>query len=960
MTFSSPLALILLICIPVIIYIGWPRQTYRRARDIASLMLRTLIALLLVLALAGTQVTQSADKLAVVFLLDASDSMSANTQEASLDYIREATNTMQPDDEVGIIVFGANALIERPLSNVRDIGNLQSSPASGNTNLERAIRLALGMLPADAARRIVILSDGETTLGNAQAAAELAAASGVEISYVSYTSADSPEVQVSNVTTPNAINSGQNFDLSFSVQAEAPTPARISIFDSGQIIYQEVVDLRAGTNSYTLSLQGAGSGFKDFQVQVDPLENDNFFQNNQLSTFSRVIGPPRVLLVYSSEEEIQYLRSALEQAGLTVDTTTPDQLPFTLVPLAQYESIILANVPATRMTPTRMETLQRYVRDLGGGLVVVGGPQTYGPGGYFQTPLEETLPLESQITDQLRLPQLTIAYLIDRSGSMGAVGPSGVENIELAKEAIIRSIDLLQPTDRAGVVSFDSVGYWIARIQDVRDRIALQRLVGTLRASGGTDILAGMNLVATDIAPDPSARKHIILLTDGGADAAGLVDLSRRLNEESGVTTSVIAIGGGAASFLGQMANVGGGNYHIVTAVEQIPTIFTQETVLATRSYIIENTFFPTISSNSPIMRGINASPALLGYVATTAKQTAEVILRGPAPYNDPLLAAWQYGLGRSVAFTSDATSRWGAAWVSWDAFVRFWDQAVRWTITEGTTNNLETRVVMEGEQARLIVDARDNDGAFLNGLDLQLSVINPEAQPTLLDLQQVAPGRYEATFSSNMEGAYLLAVRSTDDEQATINQTTGWVMSYSAEYDRNNRGDGNALLADLATLTGGQSLKDTPEGVFAHNLSAVAAGTPIWQVLLLSALILLPFDIAVRRLIVTRGDLQRLREFIFRENQAVTSSERMTTLMDAKQRGRQRAEEISSSGTVSNLQARKEQARENLATSSSELKPAPAPVDEQPASPPANTQATEDGNVAGALLKKRRERSDK
>src|SRR5262249_13140223 len=155
--------------------------------------------------------------------------------------------------------------------------------------------------------------------------------------------------------------------------------------------------------------------------------------------------------------------------------------------------------------------LQTYVRDLGGGLIVVGGPDAYAPGGYFKTPLEETLPLDMQIRDQRRLPQLTIAYVIDRSGSMSMVGPSGVENIELAKEAIIRSLDFLQPSDRAGVLSFDTQGYWIAEPQPVLDRIGLQNLVGTLRASGGTDILAGMTLAGEAMQQEPSQRKHIIL-----------------------------------------------------------------------------------------------------------------------------------------------------------------------------------------------------------------------------------------------------------------------------------------------------------------------------------------------------------------------------------------------------------------------------------------------------------------
>ncbi len=947
MTFTTPLALVLLLFIPLILYWGWPRLAYRRARDISSLILRSLITLLLVLALAGAQIVQAADKLTVVFLLDVSDSMGQQAREDGLTYIRQSISGMRPDDQAGIVLFGGKALVERPVSTSREIGRIQSAPPSGNTNLEQAIRLALGMFPGDSAKRIVILSDGQPTIGNAQSAAELAAATGVEISYVPYIATDKPEVQVTSVNVPSAINAGQRFDLNLTINSEANTPARVTILQAGQIIQQENVDLRQGSNSYSLSLQGTGAGFKDFQVKVDPVSNDNFYQNNQLSAFSRVVGPPRILLVSQTAAEIQYLKPALEQAGLTVDTTTPEELPFTLVALAPYQSVILANVPATHLSPQRMTILQSYVRDLGGGLLVVGGPDAYGPGGYFKTPLEDALPLESQIKDQKRIPQLTIAYVIDRSGSMDAPSPSGVPNIELAKEAIIRSVDLLQPTDRAGVVSFDSVGYWIAHLQDVRDRLALERLVGSLRASGGTDILAGMTLISQEIGSDPSARKHIILLTDGGADPSGLVEISKKLNDESGVTTSVIAIGGAAPGFLQQMAIAGGGNFHSVITADEIPTIFTQETVLATRSYILENPFTPLLSSNSPIMDGITSAPSLLGYVATTAKQTAEVILRGPEPFKDPLLAAWQYGLGRSVAFTSDATARWGANWVSWSEFVRFWDQAVRWTITEGTTNNLESHVVMEGEQAHLIVDARDNDGAFLNGLNLQFSLVDPSGTPSLQSLQQVAPGRYEATFAPNAEGAYLLSIQgnSTTDQNVKLTQTTGWVMSYSAEYDRSNRSDGAALLKSISDLTGGRSIADDSGAAFNHNLRATVAGTSISPLLLLIAMLLLPFDIAVRRLVVTRTDLMRLRQALFGRVQVEATSERMSTLLDAKQRARTRTDESGSPSTGSGVEPRREVPNES-------------PKAEQRPSQPVTTITPKDpGNVAGELLKKRKER---
>ncbi len=536
-------------------------------------------------------------------------------------------------------------------------------------------------------------------------------------------------------------------------------------------------------------------------MQVDPLSADVFYQNNQLSTFNQVVGPPRVLVVSQTDDESQYLVQALTEQGLTVDLARPDGLPTGVAALVGYNSVILDNVPATQLSPSRMAALQTYVRDLGRGLIAVGGPDAYGPGGYFQTPLEETLPVDMQIRDQQRLPQITILYVIDRSGSMASIGSSGVQNVDLAKEAIIRSLDFLQSTDRAGVLTFDTEGMWIAEPQPVLDRLGLQTLVATLRASGGTDILAGMQMAAEAMRQEPSPLKHIILLTDGGSSKNGLLELTTALNQESGVTTSVIAIGAGAAPFLEDMAAAGGGNYHVADAVETIPSIFAQETVLATRSYIIEKSFVPTLTAISPIMNGISSAPSLLGYVATTAKQTAQVILRTGDAFNDPVLAAWQYGLGRSVAFTSDATARWSANWVSWDDFARFWSQAVRWTITEGTNTNVEAQVVTVGEQAKLVIDARDADGGFLNGQQLTTSLLTPDGTATTLTLQQVAPGRYEAAFDPSAEGSYFLTTTSAD---GSIKQTTGWVMSYSPEY-RPPTQAGAVLLGNLADPTGGK-----------------------------------------------------------------------------------------------------------------------------------------------------------
>ncbi|MFN8452935.1 MAG: VWA domain-containing protein, partial [Anaerolineae bacterium] len=311
MTFTTPLALLLLLTIPVVIYVGLPRVRFRRGRDIASLILRTLMLALVIFALAGTQLVGAADKLAVVFLVDVSDSVGQQMQEAETAYIRDALATMRPDDQAAVVVFGGNALVERPMSSVRELAPLRSTPVTGNTDLEEALSLGMALFPAGAAKRVVILSDGLPTVGDVDMVARRAAATGVQIDYAEFSRPPTPEVQLSDVRAPGVVGAGQSFDLSLTVAAEAATPATITVFASGEIIHREPVDLRQGVNHYVLPLQAGETGFRDIRVQVDPLTNDAFYQNNQLSTFSQVIGPPRVLLVANSDADAQYLVSAL-------------------------------------------------------------------------------------------------------------------------------------------------------------------------------------------------------------------------------------------------------------------------------------------------------------------------------------------------------------------------------------------------------------------------------------------------------------------------------------------------------------------------------------------------------------------------------------------------------------------------------------------------------------------------
>ena len=901
MRLTFPLALLLLLLVPLIAWMGWPVAGPARRRETFSLGLRLIIVLCLIFALGGLEIVQSGRNLAVVFLVDVSDSMSQQAIAAEVEYVRLALDAMSPEDQAAIVAFGADALVERSTSPVRELSAITSVPVTNQTDLAEAVQLGLALFPSGYAKRMILLSDGAQTSGDVFEAAKFAVASDVQIVVLPFVDQTEAEALITSVDLPTHLRPGEQFDLHVSVHANEPTRAVIQVLGGDQVLYQQTHEIRRGSQTFNLPLSAGDPGFVKYQVQISP-EQDSFYQNNRLDAFSQVEGPPRILMVAPEPgkplpdgeprpDETSALLRALQAASFQVELIPPTRLPSDLPTLAQYDSVVLVDVPARSLGNNQMENLQSYVHDLGGGLVVVGGPTSYGVGGYFQTPLEAALPVDMQIKDEQRRPSLGIVFIIDHSGSMSDTS-GGVEKLELAKEAAARSIELLFPTDRVGVVAFDDVASWVVPMTDLSNPAQVTGAIGSIRSGGGTDIMAGLQAMANVFPVDPAKVKHVILLTDGGADPTGIPELVQRLYEENGITLSTVGVGNDAAPFLEDLALLGAGRYHFTNDASSIPNIFTEETSLATRAYIVEQSFFPTLVNSSPILTGITEVPRLQGYIASSPKDLAQVILRSDK--EDPVLATWQYGLGRSVAFTSDATGRWAREWLAWNGFPTFWVQAVRYTIGASTNTALEMSVASEGEQARLTLDANSLTGEFLNGYQVEANIVAPDGTSQAVSLKQIAPGRYEALFNPTEQGVYLVHFSGKSQDAQNSNsfaETAGWSLSYSPEY-KHIESDPDLLLR-LATVSGGKVASSNPAEAFAHDLKARRAARPIWPGLLLVAVLLLPFDIASRRLIITRQDMVRSREWAIEKlgvqktpsPQAVQSAPHVQALFKAKSR---------------------------------------------------------------------------
>jgi len=910
--FSDPVWLWLAVPAALIVVIGWmaASRTLPAGRRIASLVIRLALAACLVLSLAGMRVALPSDRLSVVFLLDASDSMLDATSDELVDWARTAVRDMPEGDRVGVVVFGANALVERLPSELNELSDPASAPVAAASDIGAAVRLAAAIMPAGMQQRMVLLSDGNDTTGEADDAIAAATARGIRLDVVTPAEDQAAEVLVDVLDAPSGARIGETIDLVVRLRSTITTSATLRLLADGATVATRELDLEPGVIAIPFSVTAEEAGFHVFRAVIEP-DDDRFTENNATDAYVLVTGPPQVLVATDNAERAADLVASLEDGSLEVTVVNSGGVPSSLTTLAGYDSIVLDNVSADALGDTTMASLQVYVRDLGRGLVMLGGRESFGAGGYLDTPMEEALPVYMSVRDRERSPDVAMVAVVDKSGSMADChctgdsrdnanpsGERGFEKVDIAKEAIMRAAEALAPTDQLGVVSFDENAHWAVRTAPI-DFAALGNGLG-FRADGMTNIFAGLQAAYEDLRNNPATLRHIILITDGWSTHGAYDDLLADM-QAAGITLSTIGTGGGSAQLLRRLAEESGGRYYDAADATTIPDIFLRETIRTAGERIVEEAFQPIPSSSSEILDGLDAGrlPQLLGYNATTAKGSATVSLL--TAREDPLLAQWQYGLGRAVAWTSDAREQWAAPWIGTAEFGTLTAQLVAWTLPPQDAEGIEvTFSPAGGGELNVEVSSFDDDGSPRNFYDTLLRLVSPDLEPTQTELEQVGPGRYAGTIRADDPGAYLVRVAQTfSDENGTDAATrTLGIVSPAAEEYRRLGVDTDALSAYAAAGEGRQLPLDAEHPsaeVWRHDIEASAFPTPIWPLLLLLAIILVPLDVGVRRVALARSDLGRARAWAARkvglgsaEPEAVAG---LSELRAARARGERRAD---------------------------------------------------------------------
>ena len=856
--FERPWLLLLLPPSVAIVYLLWRgSRTYMPpVRRRASLIVRVAVISLLCLVLSVPTVQLRADQLAVAVLLDRSDSITPLARSQQEDWLAKAFASKGAQDQVSVITFGEDATVERALSDDPHPPRLAPDQTGTRTNIAAAIRAGVAALPPSAARRLVILSDGRENLDHADAAAALAAAAHVQLMSVPMDETQGPEVLVRALDAPSQLREGERFTVTAQLEATQPTSATLHLLMDGQVLTSQQVDLDQGTNRFVIPLEPISTGHHLLRLQVEA-DADTLSQNNSAGALVVVTGPPSVLVVEGTPGESQFLVDALKTSGLNVEQQSPLSAQLDLGTLRNYASVVLVDVAANQFAPGQLRALKTYVQNYGGGLVIAGGDHAYGPGSYARTPLEEMSPVRMDLRGKSVSASTALILVIDTSGSMGG-GPGGASKMDLAKEAAISAAELLGEYDQIGIVAFEDQPRWVITPTPATDLGVVQAAIAEMQPGGGTEIYPALKMAFDGLAPIDAKVKHIILLTDGEAPRGDYPGLTQQM-KDANITLSTIGIGSDAdTALLQELATLGNGRYYDGNDPFDLPRLVVKETQQVQRAAIIEEDFKPVRISSGPALEGIdlNSMPPLRGYVATTPKPQSSILL--VSRQIDPVLAEWQYGLGRVIAWTSDVRNRWSSRWIEWPEFGRFWAQVVKRTTRPPEDPNRQVTVKIDGNHAVITLDAQTGvdatDRHYLNFLPTTATIVDPRGQEHEIQLPQVAPGRYVATYPVEDDGIYSLQVRQTEADGSIANQSSGFVVPYSPEYSAG--GTDENFLESLAKRTGGRLIHD-PEQAFIHDLPAVGAPRQLWPYLLALVAMLFVADVGVRRVRITGPEMR-------------------------------------------------------------------------------------------------------
>ena len=859
-------------------WLAWRGLGVSRRQWHVAVGLRLAVAALLLAALLAPTLRRSSGRVATVFLLDASASLGPEGDRAAKQWLQDALRARPESDLAAIVAFGGTARLDRVLEPSSDFDGRAVVVDETATDMAAAIRLGSAVLPSDAKKRIVLIGDGRATTGDALSEAQSMSDAKVPIDVHTIDSSASNDVAVSALDVPSLARVGDAIDVNVTVTATTPGPATIILRRDGVDLQTKVVDLVAGDNvvKFTDNAGPSPGAVVRYQAIVQS-SGDSQPKNDAAFAAVPVDGPARVLIVEGTDGEAAGLTKAIEAGGVATATINPSQVP-DVQELATYAGVILVDVPADSLSSDALNALTSAVRDLGRGLVTIGGERSYGVGGYRESALSELLPVDSEILDPKRRKTVAEVLSIDTSGSMAAChcagsdaqrAGGGVNKTDISRAAAERTISALTENDQIGVLAWNSNANWVIDLQTLPAADVIDTGLRSLRPDGSTNLRASLHEASDALVKSKAELKHIILFTDGFTDIKIIEQVAEEagaIYADNGITVSVVGTGEGAAPSLEDIAVQGHGRYYPGKDLDKVPQIMAEEAVIASRDFINEGEFLPEVTSNDRVVANLSASPPLLGYIATTAKPGSSTMLR-IGPDRDPLLVSWQAGLGTVTSWTSDASKGWSKRWAGWDGYVDFWSRVVKDTFQTGDTAGAVKATVSNGT-LKLQVEGPTN---FPDGTTGTAVVAGPDGQRFEVPLQRSGGNTFEGEVPASRSGTYAVGVNVEAGGKTVLATSTLASESYPAEFAP---GDSDAeFMAKISTLSKGRGEIEAKHAFDTAGLTAGFRRIALAGPFLLIAAFLWPLAVALSRLSLRGATAAGAREGLRKVGRRVKSA---------------------------------------------------------------------------------------
>lgn len=879
--FDRPGWLLLLLLLVPVVYLAWGGLSRKgaRGRAIASTMTRCLVVVLLAVAIARPVWEQEGKGVSLITILDRSKSIPKQLQNKSVEVLQKWTSPERrgEHDRLSVISIGREVAISSMPTHLTIFEPAGNEPDGTATNISKGVQMALALLPRDTASRILVVSDGNETDGQVLSVANQASASGIPIDVLPLIFDHKNEVMIERVIAPSQARSGQSVPVRIILRSVGDSSGTLHIIKNGVELDISpessengmAMALHSGVNAVMFDIPIQSGGPQKFEAMWAPDPGgDSISANNVGVAVSFVSQGGAVLLVTQNVVNSQHLHDILSSAGLLVEVKSPQAIPRDSIGFSTYDAVILVDIPRWMIDDLQEKHLYSFVHDLGGGLICTGGPNAFGAGGWIGSQLEQAMPIKCEPPQTRQLPRGALA-LIMHSCEMPEGNYWGKRMAEAAVESLseLDYIGIIEYDWNGGASSLNNAG-WTLPLQLAGNKTkaydAINRLVfGDMQDFGSPMQVALTGLIAVD-----AAQRHVIIISDGDP-----IGPSQELLAEfrlAGVTISTVMVGGhGSATDRQKMqgiATVTGGRFYMVNDPTSLPNIFIKEAQLNTRSLIQEGGEWEVAMRASSIgpVRGIENVPPVGGYVVTGAKegfsQTPWAI--SVSDGDDPLYAWWHYGLGKSIAMTSDLGNRWATQWPSWSEFPEFWEASVRWAMRGASPPNMTVTSRVEGDRGIVDIEAVDADNQLMNFMQSKVVVINPSGDSIPISLQQTGPGTYHAEFEAIESGAYLVNIAFQDsDGSVTGRIPTAVTVPYPREFATTKHNA--SLLHQLASQTGGRVLSfDDIEFVDLFDESTIkqpVSPQSMWDLLAIIAASLLVVDVAIRRLWIDKKSMQSM-----------------------------------------------------------------------------------------------------